>query len=118
MRAQIEIGAVRDPHQLVPLPLLLLAFREKAILDVYGPFGVVRQFLFWLLVQPQIICRYAQPGEPVVAGIYPFLMGLFVFACTDEVFHLHLFEFARAENEIARRYLVAKRFTDLRDTEG
>src|SRR5687767_12984391 len=33
----------------------------------------------------------------------------------DEVFHLHLLKLARAQNEIARRDLVAKRLTDLRD---
>ena len=118
MRAQIEIGAVGDPHQLIPLALLLLAFREETILDVYGALGVVGQFLFWLFVQPQIISRDTQRGEPVVASIDPFLMGLLVLAGPHEVLHLHLFEFARAENEVSRSYLIAKRFTNLRDTEG
>ena len=34
-----------------------------------------------------------------------------------EKFHLHLFELAGAENEIARRHLVTECFADLRDAE-
>src|SRR6266540_671551 len=106
MRAQIEIGAVGDPHQLVPLALFLLAFREKTILDVYSALGIMSQFLFWLLIKPQVVCRDAQTGKPIVAGVNPFLMNLLVFAGADEVFHLHLFKFARAKNEVARRDLI------------
>src|SRR5215210_1248190 len=35
----------------------------------------------------------------------------------DEVLHFHLLKLARAQNKIARRDLVAKRFSDLRDAE-
>ena len=35
-----------------------------------------------------------------------------------EPFHLHLLEFARAENEIARRDFIAEAFADLCDAEG
>src|SRR3989339_949021 len=34
----------------------------------------------------------------------------------DEVLHFHLFELARAEDELARRDLIAKGLADLRDT--
>src|SRR5882672_1657504 len=117
MRPQIEIGAVGYSHQLVPLPLLLLALGEETILNVYRALGVVGQLLFWLFIQTQIVCRDAETGEPVVAGINPFLMRPLVFAGTDEVFHLHLLELARAENEVAGSDFVAKRFANLRDAE-
>src|SRR5579885_3811907 len=45
-------------------------------------------------------------------------MDALVFAGADEVFHLHLLELARAEDEVAGRDLVAERLTDLRDAEG
>ena len=76
------------------------------------------QFLFWLLIETKIVRGNSQRGEPVVAGIDPFLMRALVFAGPDEVFHLHLFEFARAENEVAGRNFIAKRFANLRDAKG
>src|SRR5574341_885298 len=45
-------------------------------------------------------------------------MSGFVFAGFDEVLHLHLFELARAKDEVTGRHFVAKRFADLRDPEG
>src|SRR5215211_5277550 len=45
------------------------------------------------------------------------LAGLEDFGRLDEIFDLHLLELARAEDEIARSYLVAKRLADLRYAE-
>src|SRR6266508_2767958 len=45
-------------------------------------------------------------------------MSLLVFTRTNKVFHLHLFEFARTENEVAGCNLVTKRFANLRDAKG
>src|SRR5260370_34374876 len=44
-------------------------------------------------------------------------MRLFVFARAHEIFHLHLFELARAKYKVAGRDFVAKRFADLRHAE-
>ena len=56
-------------------------------------------------------------GEPLVAVVNPLLVDALVLAGADEVFHLHLLELARAEDEVAGRDLVAKRLADLRDAE-
>ena len=60
MRAQIEISAVGDAHQLVPLPLIVFAFREEAVLNINGPLGVVGQLFFWLLIEPQVVGRHSE----------------------------------------------------------
>src|SRR6202020_501051 len=54
------------------------------------------------------------PGEPVVD---PVLEPLLVGARLDEELHLHLLELAGAEDEVARRDLVAERLADLADAE-
>ena len=43
-------------------------------------------------------------------------MPLFIRAWLDEEFHLHLFEFARAENEVSRSDFVAERLSNLADS--
>ena len=65
MRPQIEIGAIRDAHQLVPLPFVLFALREEAILNIDGALGVVGQFFFRLFVKPQIVALECQCPETI-----------------------------------------------------
>ena len=45
-------------------------------------------------------------------------MGLFIFARLDEVFHLHLLELARAKDEVAGRYFVPERLSNLGHAKG
>ena len=118
MRTQIEVGAIGNAHQLVPLPLLLFALRKEAILNIHGALGVMRQLFLRLFVKAQVAGRDADIEKPLPARIDPFLVRLFIFAGPDEIFHLHLLELARAKDEIAGGDLVAKRFADLRHTEG
>ena len=47
----------------------------------------------------------------------PVLVPLLVGAGLDEELHLHLLELAGAEDEVARRDLVAERLADLADAE-
>src|SRR3954454_8271636 len=47
----------------------------------------------------------------------PFLVSLFIFSGTNEVLHFHLFKFASPEDEVAGRYFIAKRLSDLRNPE-
>src|SRR6266508_69218 len=115
MCAQIKIGAIGDSHQLIPLALILLAFWEEAILDVYGALGIMGQLLLRLFIETEIGRRDTKIDKPSVAGIDPFLMRLLVFAWPNKVFHFHLFKFPRTENEIAGRDLVTKRLSNLRD---
>ncbi len=55
MRLEIKVRAIGDAHQFVPLPFLFFAFGEEAVVNVHRALGVVRQFLFRLLVQTQIL---------------------------------------------------------------
>src|SRR5438105_15291346 len=115
MRLEIEVGAIRDAHQLVPMTFFLFTFGEEAILNIDGALGIVRQLFFRLFVQAQVFFRDANALKPLMTSIDPFLMCLFVLARSHKVFHFHLLELARAENEIAGRDFVAKRFADLRN---
>src|SRR5438876_10615816 len=53
-----------------------------------------------------------------MAGINPLLMRFLVVSGSDELFHLHLFKFARPKNEVAGRDLIAKRLANLSDAKG
>src|SRR5439155_25771713 len=99
------------------MTFFVIPFREKAILNIDGALGIVRQLFWRLFVQPQVFFRDSNVLKPLMTGVDPFLMCLFVLARSHEVFHLHLLKFARAKNEIAGRDFVAKRFADLRDAE-
>ena len=58
-------------------------------------------------------------NQPVDTGVQPLAVQcLPIGVGRDEVFDLHLFEFTRTEDEIARRDLIAKGFADLSDAEG
>src|SRR5256885_5751105 len=109
MRSEIEVGAICDAHQLVPLPLFLFTLRKKAILNIDRALRVMRKFFLWLLVEPQVRVRDANVLKPLMTGLDPFLVRGFVFAWFDEIFHLHLLELARAKDKIAGRDFVAKR---------
>src|SRR5437764_15340880 len=116
MRLEIKVGAISNAHQFVPLPFIVFALREKAILNVDRAFCVMREFCLWLLVEPQVRVRDADVLKPLITGIDPFLMRRFVFAWSDEVFHLHLLELTCAKDKIAGRDFVAKRLAHLRYT--
>src|SRR5437868_4754552 len=117
MSFEIEIGAIRDAHQLVPLPLLLFAFGKEPILNIDGALRVMREFFLRLFVKPKVLLRDAYALKPLITGVDPFLVRGFIFAGLNEIFHLHLLELARAKDEIAGRHFVAKRLADLRDAE-
>src|SRR5437588_6674812 len=117
MRLQIEVGAVGNAHQFIPMTFFVFTFREEAILNIDGMLRIVRQLCWRLFVQPQVFFRDANVLKPLMTGIDPFLMSRFVFARSHEIFHLHLLKLARAKNEITGRNFVAKRFADLCDAE-
>src|SRR2546430_6603937 len=109
MRLEIKVGAISNAHQFVPLAFIVFALREKAILNVDRAFCVMREFFLWLLEESQIRLRDADILKPLIARVNPLLMRLFVFARSDEVFHLHLLELAGAKDKITGRDFVAKR---------
>ena len=69
------------------------------------------------LLWPAAITRLRTIGRPVVSsfGGLGTVAGLQNLRRFDEKLNLHLLEFSRAKNEVAGRYLVAKRAADLRD---
>src|ERR1700692_3088254 len=76
------------------------------------------QLCFRLFIEPEVSAGDSNGLKPLITGVDPFLVRGFVFAGTYKVFHLHLFELARAKDEIAGRDFVAERLTDRRDAEG
>ena len=73
MRSQIEVGAVCNTHQFIPLSLLFVAFRKEPVLNVDGPLGIVGQLFFRLLIESQVFGCQSDRGKPLKAGINPFL---------------------------------------------
>ena len=110
VRLQVEVRAVGDAHQLAPAP-------RKAVLDVGGGLGVVRQLLVCVSAQPQPVGPYAQVGEPRHEFVHPAPVPLLVSPRPDEVLDLHLLELAGSKRKIAGGDLVAKRLADLADAE-
>ena len=124
--------------------LQLLGSEGELEKDIDGGLGVMGQFLRFLPVFLEHGARKTDPfiplhalfdpvempgaPAPVFLGLGPigdflrlshvagdFLHGL---VGTDEVFQLHLFEFAGTEGEVARGDFVAEGFPDLADAEG
>ena len=113
MGLEVEVGAVGDALQLAPLA----AGEPEAVLDVHGALGVVRQLLRRVLEVPQVVAAHPEVDVPAGALVDPVLVPLLVGAGHDEELHLHLLELTGAEDEVARRDLVAERLADLADAE-
>src|ERR1700687_904936 len=113
VRRQLEIGSVGDTLQLTPG----VALEAKLVLDVDGAVGVVRQLVLRVLEQPQVLAIDAEIDIPLQPGVDPILVPLPGRGRLDEELHLHLLEFAGAEDEVAGGDLVAKALADLADTE-
>src|SRR3712207_1514252 len=107
---QVEVPAVGDALELLP------ADREE-VLDVRGAAGVVRELVGLVGAQAQVVRPDPEAGVPVEARLAPVLVPARRLLWGHEVLHLHLLELARAEDEVARRDLVAERLAHLRDAE-
>ena len=113
MRGEVEVGAVGDALELAPLR----ALEAEAVFDVRGALGVVAELVQRVLEEAQVFLADAQAGVPGHALLHPVLVPLLVRAGLDEEFHFHLLELAGAEDEVARRDLVAEGLADLADAE-
>lgn len=113
MRLQVEVGAVGDAFELGEL----VATEVEAVLDVGGALRVVGQLLLRVVVPADVLLADAEVAVPVPPLGHPVLLPLLVLARLDEELHLHLLELARAEDEVARRDLVAEGLAHLRDAE-
>src|SRR5437764_12852302 len=118
MRLQVEVAAVRDAHQLLPLCVVALAFGEEAVVYVNGAARVVRAVFLRDLDELQILADESEARVPVDVSLDPLVQNALVLAGLDEVLKLHLFELARAQDEVAGRDLVSARLADLRDADG
>ena len=114
MGGQVEVGAVGDALELAPLR----AGEAEAVLQVHGALGVVGELLGGVLIQAQVVLADAQVGVPGLAVVDPVLVPLLVGARLAEELQLHLLELAGAEDEVARRDLVAEGLAHLADAEG
>ncbi len=107
---EVEVAAVGDPLELGP------ADREE-VLEVARGRRVVRELLGIVRAHAQVALAQSvaqMPGDPLLD---PVLEPFRRLGRRHEVLHLHLLELERAEDEVARRDLVAERLADLRDPE-
>ena len=109
---EVVAAARRQAHQ-------LLRAEGELEDDVGARARVVRQLV--VLVDFALHQRRVEANveQPLLEGRNPFLVEVLpdVVVRRDEVLDLHLLELARAEDEVARRDLVAERLADLRDPE-
>src|SRR3989344_6980216 len=110
MRREVEIGSIREPVQ------FFLAERIFEF-EIDSALSVVRAVAFRHIELAHGAHADAHCFYPIVHAPPPHFKTLFPFLRSDEVFDFHLFEFARAEYEIARRYLVPECFAYLPQAE-
>ena len=89
--------------------------KSNSTSDVPG--RIVRQLLGVVRAQPQLVLGDAEVDEPAQAFLAPVLVPAVGVLGRYEELHLHLFELARSEDEVAGRDLVAERLADLGDAE-
>ena len=114
MHAQVVVGAVCHTHELAPFA----ALETKTVLNVDGARRVVRAVVLRNIEPAHVLGVNTQVNKPVPAVFNPCVKVLICFVGVNEVFDLHLLEFAGAEDEVAGGDLVAECLTDLPDTEG
>ena len=107
---EVEVAAVGDALE------LRVAHRE-AVLDVGGRARVVRELVGLVLAEDQVVGSDAEVGVPAHPLLHPVLVPPLGVVGRAEELHLHLLELAGAEDEVARRDLVAEGLADLRDPE-
>src|SRR5438552_17321800 len=115
---EVEVGAIRGTHELAP------AHREL-VEEVHRALGIMGELVAGVLVQLHVLRGQAVAREPGLAIGDPTVVPDFVrgpaletVVRVHEELDLHLLELARAEDEVARRDLVAERLADLCDAEG
>ena len=108
--AQVVVRAVGDAPELAP------AEREQ-ILKVGRGLGVEAQLLLLMVAQAEVLVLHTQTLEPLVAEAAPVVEPLEIGVRLAEELQLHLLKLADAEDEVARRDLVAEALADLADAE-
>src|SRR5918996_608952 len=101
MLLEIKIRAVGDSFQFAPA-------HGKKIFDVGGALGIVRQLVFFMFAQANVLFMNAVVRVPSETLVDPPLVPLFVRSRHDEELDLHLLEFAAAKSKISWRNLVTE----------
>src|SRR5437660_12312241 len=96
MRLEIEVGAIGNAHQFVPMTFVVFTFREEAILNIDGALRGVCQLCWRLFVQSQDFFRDSNLLKRLMTGIDPCVMSRFVLTLPHEALHLPLLTRARA----------------------
>ena len=108
--AQIKICAVGDALN------FLESQRRIVVHQIIGALGIVREVRFWHVQNLNLMARNTYTIPPFQPRLEPLFMPYLVLARFDKKLDFHLLKFTHPKNEIARRNLVAKRFTNLGDT--
>ena len=108
MLTQVKVGAAVDT-------LHLLETERHFELDVGGSIGVVGQFL--VVMETVFLVTQTEGLVPTQTLLTPIVEPLQLLAGTHKELHLHLFEFAHTEDELASHNLVAEGLADLCDAE-
>ena len=108
---QVVVGTIGHAPQLAPA-------EGEQELKVRGSLGIEAQLLRIVVAETEILILQANGQQPVVAEGAPVVEPLQIGAGLAEEFQLHLLEFPDAEDEVARRNLVAEGLADLADAEG
>ena len=95
----------------------LLPAEGELVLDVVRIIRIVGQLFARMLLQTELRRVYPQRLHPLEPLVSPVVKPCCIGTRLHEELHLHLLEFPRPEDEVARRDLVAKRFADLRYAE-
>ena len=108
MVAEVEIGPGMDSFQ-------LLETEGEVELDIGGSISVMGQFL--MIMEPVILRTHTEVHVPFHTIFLPLAEPLHLGSRFAEELHLHLLEFAHAEDELTGDNLIAEGLSDLCDTE-
>ena len=107
---EVIIAAVVNTHELIVAATWVVVFNIPSV------FGVEDEV--FVLVPVKVLFFDTEAEEPVPLFLLDALVVVFVFAGFDEILRVGLFEFAAAEEEVARGDFIAEGLADLGDTEG
>ena len=114
MLTQVEIGAVGDAFQFLPVA----GAEGEFVFDIDAGLGIVGQFVGVVVAEAQVIFFDAQVQIPVEPLLFPVAVPIHIGAGLAEEFQLGLFELACAEDEGLGGDFIAEGLADLGDAEG
>src|SRR5205823_6844804 len=87
------------------------------VFDVHRHLRVMRKLILRVIAEFEVLFLYAERLPPAHPLGFPELVPGPGFVGMAEPFHLHLLKLARAKDEIARRNLIPKPLSNLRNAE-